>query len=59
MRRAGEGPVDANAEPLDEAAAESFPASDPPSWSAAPTIGDVPSGRAVGLGHVVKDGASR
>lgn len=58
---AGEAPVDTKPELLDEAADESFPASDPPSWSVAPTTGeerpDPPGtpGRAVGLGRVVKD----
>lgn len=45
---------------LDQASDESFPASDPPSWSAAPTLGEeqpdptVPTGQH-GLGHVVED----
>jgi hypothetical protein len=59
--QSGEAAVAAKAEKLDEAADESFPASDPPSWSVAPTTGeerpDPPGtpGATVGLGRVVKD----
>ena len=59
--QAAEAPITEDHEDLlDQASDESFPASDPPSWSAAPTLGEerpdpaVPSGQH-GLGHVVDD----
>jgi hypothetical protein len=59
---AAEALVEAKDDRLDEAADESFPASDPPSWSVAPTTGEerpdppaTPGSRSIGLGRIVED----
>ena len=60
---AAEAPVEQKDDRLDEADDESFPASDPPSWSAAPTTGEErpdPAGtpdraKTVGLGRIVSE----